>query len=88
MGEVIIAYNFISFQVFTTVIISVVTGLFTGITAVVTATHILQPIRSFTRCRYYQSQELCQCFSPYFRDGLDIQYFENGKKSNINFRTP
>ena len=66
-------------QVFTTVIVAMITGLFSGITAVVTATHILQPIRSFSRCQFYLSQELCQCFSPYHRDGLDIQYVEDGK---------
>lgn len=71
-------------MVFSAVVVSMVTGLFSGITAVVTTTHILQPVRSFTRCRYYQSQELCQCFSPYFRDGLDIQYLEN-EESKYDF---
>ncbi|XP_053387290.1 uncharacterized protein LOC123541702 [Mercenaria mercenaria] len=66
--------------VFVSVIICVATGFLCGITAVLTCTHVLQPLQTFRTCRYYMSQKLCQCLSPYKRDMLTLEYSEKGKE--------
>ncbi|KAH3847003.1 uncharacterized protein LOC127873469 [Dreissena polymorpha] len=47
------------------------------IVGVITITHIITPLRNMTSCRYYTSQRLCQCFSPYQRDVFNLDFSEN-----------
>ena len=60
------------------VVISVVVGLFSVLVAVLMFTHVLPPLQNFSRCRYYASQSLCRCYSPYSRDLLVMQHTPTG----------
>ncbi|XP_052787154.1 uncharacterized protein LOC128222241 [Mya arenaria] len=60
--------------VLATVGINVASAFLCLLVGVITLTHMLQPLRTLTMCRFYKSQQLCQCFSAYSRDVFSLKF--------------
>ncbi|XP_041356244.1 uncharacterized protein LOC121373612 [Gigantopelta aegis] len=60
--------------VFVCVLVCVTTSLLCAVAAILTGTHVIQPIEAFIHCTYYDSLKECHCVSPYRRALLDLQH--------------
>ncbi|KAK3094306.1 hypothetical protein FSP39_000094 [Pinctada imbricata] len=56
-----------------TLILSVCAALFSSVTAILTVTHIIQPISSLSMCTYLGEKSLCTCHSSFSRSYIHLQ---------------
>ena len=65
-------------QVFLTTLLSSAVALLCGATSVLLGTHILRPMMHFSQCTV-SSHEQCQCWSPFSRNHLALNYSPQSK---------
>ena len=82
LNTIILNTNFVLFQVFLTVILSVGVGSLSAAIAALTGTHIIRPIISLISCSYDKVDEECVCTSNYKRDILILEVSDEGTQSN------